>query len=110
MAEVTGAFWKYDPKIKKYWGEFDTDAELTFPFSLDQWIEDETASIFSITPRGYGIFSLEQTIVDRKFLLKIKLAEDAEYVKGIKYPFTVKFKDTTGETDEQTFYLLLLDK
>lgn len=108
--EVTGDFWKYDADGKP-WGEFDTDAELTFPFSLDKWIEDPDASIETATPNGYGIFQIATPVIDgRKMLVKIKVADDAQYVNEIKYPFSIKFKDTNDETDERTWYLLLKNR
>lgn len=110
---ATGTLWNIDNPLKP-WALFDTHAELEIPFELEDWLVSLGAGYASheiIAPAPLECISSDYSSGDGGIIaIRIKVADAAEFVKGVKYPFTVRLTCDDTQQDDRTLWLKLVDR
>lgn len=108
----TGSNWNTENPAKP-WADFDTDAIRTIPFEIEDWLAE-----MGTTYAGHEVIAPEPLeLVDDAYdagsltiAITIQMAPDADFVKGRKYPFTVRLTGSDGQVDDRTLWLKVQDR
>ena len=108
---TTGAFWNLGNPAKPF-GLFDPNAELVLPIYVDDWFVGMGSSYLSheilapsplecVDPGAYIAVVIP---------MRMQLLAGADYVAGLKYPFTIRVESADGQRDDRTLYLKIVER
>ena len=107
---TTGAAWNLDDPLKP-WALFDPDSTRDIPFDWASWLADIGSTYFAhvILPDS----NLEH-VASAQFAgvieARIRKASAGTLVVGTKYPVTCRITSTSGEIEDQTLWLKVIEK
>lgn len=109
---MTGAAWDLSDPLKPV-ALFDTDAIRVIPFDASQLLTSMGTSYGShsvIAADPLECVSPGAPDVDGVIPIRMRVKAGATFVKGTKYPFTVRLVGADGQQDDRTLWLKLKDR
>ena len=107
---TTGSFWNVDRPLKP-WGYFDPDGVYDIPFDWVTWLAgltDTYASHTFIAATGIEVVLSGEAAG----VITVRVQKDPleTLTPGVKYGLTCRITTTSGQVEDQTVYLKVIEK
>lgn len=108
---ATGDFWNLD-NPEQPWGLWDPQAELVIPIGVADWLTRmaTTYASHTITADAPLFCESQGTHTAGTIPIRMRLADAAVYVPGVKYPFTIRIVGADEQQDERTLWLKIKNR
>lgn len=110
---MIGAAWDVSDPLRP-WALFDSDADIKIPIGLADWLAElGTAYASHEVIAAAPLECMDEGAIDSEETVVVRMRRDptAEFVRGKRYPFTVRLLGADGTTqDDRTFWLKLTSR